>query len=81
MWYGQNEKKNYIIETVYEHFQAVKPLVLSCLKVKLFKEKEKYEFECKLVVVQAHAAYPCQFIKQLTSITYYLSESVCTCEL
>lgn len=33
VWYGQNEKKNYIIETVYEHFQAVKPLVLSCLKV------------------------------------------------
>lgn len=24
VWYGQNKKKNYIIETVYEHFQAVK---------------------------------------------------------
>ena len=80
MWYGENKKKNYIIETVYENFQAVKTTG-SILFENYLRIRKKYEFERKLVVVQAHAAFPCQFIKQLTSITYYLSESVCTCEL
>ena len=36
--------------------KLLKPLVLSCLKIMLLKEKEKYEFRCKLVVVQVHSS-------------------------